>query len=223
MSLKTLFAVPAVVALTISAIGTAPQTRAAGVTTAIKTIVPTDLPTTWKVLLRELDAGDFTINATIRERSTIRVLLQSKAPSKWVDCGSVSVVSKHKIFGDRSYNFLAANSVRYLVADEEVDELIDVERRTTLNALASVKLSPMRNGTLVSVDAHYVMRFRTREFGRNITPRSLDETVDFGSDGQASITVEIRQGATMKLATIDCRPTGELERQIVAVLGVPSS
>ncbi|MCZ6593267.1 MAG: hypothetical protein O7B98_19295, partial [Alphaproteobacteria bacterium] len=110
-----------------------------------------------------------------------------------------------------------------LVADEEVDELIDVERRTTLNALASVKLSPMRNGTLVSMEAQYVMRFRTREFGRNITPRSLDQTVDFGSDGQASITEEIRQGATMKLATINCRPTGALERQIVAVLGVPSS
>lgn len=223
MKAKTLFAATAVVALGISAIGTATQTRAARGTTAIETVVPTDLQATWDVLIRELNSGEFQINATIKENSTIRVLLQSKIPSPWVDCGSVTVNSKHKIFGDRNYKFLAANSVRYLVADEEVDELIDVERRTTLNALASIKLTPMRNGTQVNVEAHYVMKFRTREFGRKITPRVLDESIDFDSAGQATVTEEIREGAKMKVVTFECRPTGELERQIVAVLGAPVS
>ena len=63
MNIKTLFAASLIVALGVSAISTAPQTRAAGVTTAIQTIVPTDFDTTWNVLLRELDEGDFTINA----------------------------------------------------------------------------------------------------------------------------------------------------------------
>jgi len=223
MKAKTLFAATAVVALGISVIGTATQTRAARGTTAIETVVPTDLQTTWDLLVRELDEGDFEINATIKENSTIRVLLQSKIPSPWVDCGSVTVNSKHKVFGDRNYKFLAANSVRYMVGDEEVDELIDVERRTTLNALAVIKLTPARGGTLVNVDAHYVMKFRTREFGRNITPRSIDESIDFGSAGQATVTEEIRQGAKMKVVTLDCRPTGALERQIVSVLGAPTS
>lgn len=223
MNFKALFAISAVVALGVSVIAIAPQTRAAGVTTAIKTIVPTDFDTTWNVLLAELDAGDFAINATIRENSTIRVLLQSKAPSKWVDCGRLTVNSKHKLFGDRNYDFLAADSVRYLVADENVDELIDVERRTSLNALASIKLEPTNNGTLVSVDAHYVIKFRTREFGRKITPRFLDDTMDFGSAGQGSVTEEIREGATMKVVTVDCRPTGALERRIISVLGAPNS
>jgi hypothetical protein len=223
MKAKTLFAATAVVALGISAIGAATQTSAARGTTAIETVVPTDLQATWDVLISELNSGEFEINATIKENSTIRVLLQSKIPSPWVDCGSVSVSSKHKVFGDRNYNFLAANSVRYMVAHEEVDELIDVERRTTLNALAVIKLSPVPGGTMVNVDAHYVMKFRTREFGRKITPRVLDESIDFGSAGQATVTEEIREGAKMKVVTLDCRPTGALERQIVAVLGAPAS
>ena len=221
--MRVLFGVGVVLALGTSVIGLITQTQAARDTAAIETVVPTDIATTWDVLLSELEAGDFTINATIKENSTIRVLLQSKAPSKWVDCGSITVNSSHKIFGNRSYKFLAANSVRYLVADEEVDELIDVERRTSLNALASIKLTPMRQGTLVNIDAHYVMKFRTREFGRNITPRRLDGSLDFDSGGQASVTEEIREGATMKVVNLDCRPTGALERRIVSVLGAPTS
>jgi len=220
---RKLFAATTVIALGITVVGAATQTRAARGTTAIQTVVPTDFGATWDLLLRELDEGDFTINATIKENSTIRVLLQSKIPSPWVDCGSVSVNSKHKVFGDRKYNFLAANSVRYMVADEDVDELIDVERRTTLNALASIKLTPTRSGTQVNVEAHYVMKFRTREFGRKITPRVLDESIDFGSAGQATVTEEIREGAKMKVVTLDCRPTGELERRIVSILESPVS
>jgi hypothetical protein len=223
MNFKPLLAVSAVVALGVAAISTAPQTRAAGVTTAIQTIVPTDFDTTWNVLLKELDEGDFTINATIKENSTIRVLLQSKVPSPWVDCGSVSVDSKHEVLGDRAYKFLAANSVRYLVGDEEFNELIDVERRTSLNALATIKLEPTRNGTVVSVDAHYVMKFRTREFGRKITPRFLDDSVDFSSSDEGTVSEEIREGSKMKLVSIRCRPTGALEQQIVSVLKAPNS
>jgi hypothetical protein len=148
MNVKMLLAAAAVMALGISAIGTATQAREATETTAIEAVVPTDFHTTWDVLVAELSEGDFAVNATIKESSTIRVLLQSKVPSKWVDCGSVTVDSKHKTFGDRNYKFLAANSVRYLVADEEVNELIDVERRTNLNALATIKLTPMRQGIL---------------------------------------------------------------------------
>ena len=90
-------------------------------------------------------------------------------------------------------------------------------------ALATIKLTPEQDSTLVNVDAHYVMKFRTREFGNNITPRSLDENIDFDSAGQASVTEEIREGAKMKVVTTVCRPTGQLERRIVEVLGVPSS
>jgi len=222
MDIKILFAAAAIAALGISAATSATQTHAARGTTALTTVVPTDFHATWNTLLERLDDGDFAINATIKESSTIRVLLQSQSPSTWVDCGKISVNSKHKVFGDRSYNFLAANSVRYMVADEEVDELIDVERRTTLNALASIRLTPMAQGTQVNVDAHYVMKFRTREFGNKITPRSLDGSMDFGSAGQATATEEIREGAEMKVVNIDCRPTGELERRIVAVLGAPT-
>ncbi len=109
-----------------------------------------------------------------------------------------------------------------MVADEEVDELIDVERRSSLKALATIKLEPHSRGTLVSVDALYVMKFRTREFGNKISPRSLDFSMNFASDGKASASEEIREGATMKVVTLDCRPTGELERRIVSVV-MPSS
>ncbi|NNE85570.1 MAG: hypothetical protein HKN28_16525 [Alphaproteobacteria bacterium] len=211
-----------VATLGVSTLVTAPQARAATATTAIETVVPTDFQTTWNALVTQLDEGDFTINATIKEQSTIRVLLQSKVPSQWVDCGSVSVDSKHKVFGDRNYKFLAANSVRYLVADDQFNELIDVERRTSLNALATIKLTPVRQGTRVSVDAQYVMKFRTREFGRKIVPRFLNDSLDFGSAGSATVSEEIREGSTMKVVSIGCQPTGALERQIVLVLERPA-
>ena len=197
------------------------QAQTASATTAVNTVVPIDLPTTWQILLRELDSGDFTVNATIKESATIRVLLQTKIPSTWVDCGRVTVNSHHPVFGDRSYNFLAANSVRYMVADETLDELVDVERRTSLNALATIHLKPVRGGTLVSVDAEYVMKFKTREFGKKITPRRFKETVDFGSGSSAHINEEIREGAKMKPVVIACRPTGALERRIAAIVATP--
>lgn len=222
MKTKGLFAAAAIAIMGLSATAIATQTQAARGTAALTTVVPTDFQVTWNTLLERLDDGDFTINASIRENSTIRVLLQSQIPSTWVDCGSISVNSKHEIFGDRSYKFLAANSVRYMVADEQIDELVDVERRTVLNALASIKLTPTQSGTQVEVDAHYVLKFRTREFGNNITPRSLNGSVNFDSSGQGTVTEQIRQGAEMKLVTIACRPTGELERRIVAVLGAPT-
>ncbi len=223
MNAKAFFAAVGIGALGLTATGTVPETQAAKHTAAVETVVPTDFKTTWDLLVRELDEGDFTINATIWENSTIRVLLQSAIPSTWVDCGTVTVNSKHEAFGNRTYKFLAANSVRYLVPDETADELVDVERRTTLNALATIKLKPVRRGTLVNIDAHYAMKVKTREFGNNIPLRSLDESLDFGSGGQARVTEQIREGAKMKMVTNYCRPTGELERRIAAVLGVPAS
>jgi cell division protein FtsN len=107
------------------------------------------------------------------------------------------------------------------VADDKSNELIDVQRRTSLNALATIKLAPARHGTRVSVDAHYVMKFRTREFGRKVVPRFLDDSVDFGSAGDATVSEEIREGSEMKVVSIGCRPTGALERKIVSVLERP--
>ena len=79
MNVRILLATAAVIALGISAIATAHQTPAAGGTTAIVTVVPTDFDTTWDVLVTELDEGDFTINATIKENSTIRVYFSSRS------------------------------------------------------------------------------------------------------------------------------------------------
>jgi cell division septation protein DedD len=65
------------------------------------------------------------------------------------------------------------------------------------------------------------MKFRTREFGRKVTPRFLNDNLDFGSAGEAVMSEEIREGSTMKVVSIGCRPTGALERQIVSVLERP--
>ena len=222
MTFRTVLAAGALATLWISGASAGEPAQTAAVTPPT-VVVPTDFQTTWDRLTRALNEGDFTINATIKESATIRVLLQSKIPSTWVDCGRISVHSKHKIFGERNYNFPAANSVRYMVADEELDELVDVERRTSLNALATIRLKPVQSGTQVSVDAQYVMKVRTREFGKRIEPRKLDQNMDFTSGGHAELHEEIREGAKMKPVTTSCHPTGELERHIVSVLGTPVS
>lgn len=190
--------------------------------TAVETVVKTDFDTTWNELVDELSGRGFQINALVKTDRTIKVSLQTGVPSHYVDCGEISVTSKHAQFGDRNYNFLAANSVRYLVADEIANELVDVERRTSLNALASIYLTPTDLGTMVRVDAEYIMKFRTREFGTNVKTRKLDDIMRFNSARPASKEESIRQGATSKSVTIECRATGAFERKIVSVLGNPS-
>jgi hypothetical protein len=190
-------------------------------TTAVETVVKTDIDTTWNELVDELEGRGFQINALVKTDRTIKASFQTGVPSHYVDCGEISVNSKHAQFGGRNYNFLAANSVRYLVADEIANELVDVERRTSLNVLASINLTPMGQGTMVRVDADYIMRFRTREFGKNVKTRKLDDTMNFNSSGSASKQESIRQGATSKSVTIECRANGAFERKIVSVLGNP--
>lgn len=197
----------------------ASDTLVATRTAAVETMVKTDFDATWNELVSELGGRDYEINALVPQDRTIRVLVRSQTPSQYVDCGEINVSSKHAVFGDRNYNFLAANSVRYLVVDESADELVDVERRTSLNALANVQLTATDQGTMVRVDALYVLKFRTREFGNNVDTRKSDEVLNFDSAGQASTTEDIRQGATSKSVNVECRANGALERKIVAVLG----
>ncbi len=197
----------------------ASETQVATRTAAVETMVKTNFDATWNELVSELGGRDYEINALLPQDRTIRVLVRSQIPSEYVDCGEISVNSTHEVFGDRNYNFLAANSVRYLVVDEGEDELVDVERRTSLNALANVQLTPTDQGTMVRVDALYVMKFRTREFGNIAETRKIDEVLNFDSAGQAITQEDIRQGATSKSVTVACRANGALERKIVSVLG----
>jgi hypothetical protein len=190
--------------------------------TTIERVVASDVDTTWNALVSGLNGREFKINSLVEEDRTIRVLLQSASPSRYVDCGEISVRSRHPSLGNRDYNFPAANSARYLVADERADELVDVVRRTSLNALANVRLTPKGQETLVSIDARYVMQFKTREFGNNVATRSIDNSLNFSSLGRANLDEEIREGARTKTVTIECRPTGELERRIVSVVGLPA-
>lgn len=187
--------------------------------TAIERVVATDVETTWNALVSGIEGRDFEITSTVEENRTIKVLVQSATPSRFVDCGEITVRTNHPDFGERNYNFPAANSARYLVADERTDALIDVERKTSLNALASVRLAPTGDGTLVRISTYYVMSFRTREFGNDIEARDSDSRLDFPTLGGASQEEKIRVGARSKAVTVECRPTGELERRIVALLG----
>lgn len=187
--------------------------------TTIEHIVSTDIDATWNALVAGINGSDFEINSATKADRTIRVLVRSAAPSQYVDCGDISVRSKSPEFGERNYDFPAANSARYLVADDRVDALVDVERRTSLNALATVHLTPAGQGTRVSVAANYVMNFRTREFGNNIEARSFDDSLNFVSLGSASLKERIREGSTTKTVKVECEPTGELERRIVAAIG----
>ncbi len=190
--------------------------------TAIQRVVASDVDATWNALVSGLNGRDFKINSLVEEDRTIRVLVQSATPSRYVDCGEISVRSRHPSLGNRDYRFPAANSARYLVADERADELVDVVRRTSLDALANVHLTPSGQGTLVSINARYVMQFKTREYGTNVATRSIDNSLNFDSLGRASQDEEIREGARTKTVTVECRPTGELERRIVSVLGIPA-
>lgn len=204
-----------VVLLTLSACAArVPEPEQARRPEALETLVASDVEATWNTLVSQLRGRDFEINAADKRDGTIRVLVRSAIPSSYVDCGNISVRSHHPQFGTRNYDFPAANSARYLVADGKADELVDVERRTSLNAIADIQLTPVGQSTMVRVGAQYVMNFRTREFGR-VDTRSLDSTLDFKSFGSASAKEEIRVSSGTKTVTVECRPTGALERRLV--------
>ncbi len=216
-------AIAACVAFVWPGLAMAAEMQVATRTAALETTVATDVDATWDRLISQLGGRDYEINSLVERDRIIRVLFQSETPALYVDCGDIDVHSSHALFGDRHYNFPAASSVRYLVADEVANELVDVERRTSLNALANIQLVPTGAGTLVRVDALYVMKIKTREFGAKVAARKSDDVVNFGSTERVSATEEIRQGAEMVPVTFECGATGALERKIVAVLGSAGS
>ena len=222
MHKKSIAVAATILTLGLNSAAMASETQVATRTVAVETLVRTNVEDTWNELVSELAGRDYAVNTLERDDRTIQVLFQSTIPSHYVDCGEISVNSQHAQFGNRNYNFLAANSVRYLVADESVDELVDVERRTSLNAVANISLTPIGEGTMMRVEADYAMNFRTREFGRKVVTRQSDDTLNFDSAAGASTHESIRQGASSKAVTIECRAIGKLERDIVSVLGNPS-
>lgn len=219
---KMIATIAAFLAFGVTSDASAAEPQVARRTAVVEAVVETNLYSTWNELVDELDGRGFEVNALVKNNRNITVLFHTEVPSRYVDCGEITVTSKHSVFGDRKYNFLAANSVRYLVVDELVDELVDVERRTSLNVVANISLTPVGQGTMVRVDAAYAMNFRTREFGNNVATRKVDETLNFDSTGAASKEESVRQGATLKSVKVECRATGALEQTIVSVLGNPS-
>jgi len=80
--------------------------------TAIERVVATDIEATWSTLIAGINGREFEINSLAEQDRTIQVLVQSATPSRYVDCGEITVRSKHPAFGERNYNFPAANSAR---------------------------------------------------------------------------------------------------------------
>ena len=106
---------PAIAAAAILTFGLFSQAHASDTliatrTAAVETMVKTDFDATWNELVSELGGRDYEINALVPQDRTIRVLVRSQTPSQYVDCGEINVSSKHAVFGDRNYNFLAANN-----------------------------------------------------------------------------------------------------------------
>jgi len=217
-NLPAAFALCGVLAWPIAA--TAADVQVATHAAVVETIVDSDFDATWDELLSGLGGRNYEIQAQVREDRTIHVLFQSDTPARYIDCGEITVHSNHAMFGERRYRFSAASSVRYLVADEIVNELVDVERRTSLNAVTHIELTPLEGRTRVRVAAEYAMKIRTREFGTNVAVRNIDDVVTFESDETGGATEAIRQGATSTPVSFECTANGLLERTIVSLLDI---
>lgn len=217
--MKAVATIATIIALATTSAATAAEPQFARGSAAVEIFVESDPFSTWTELVDELSGRGYEVNALVQNTRNIKALFHTEVPSRYVDCGEITVRSKHAVFGERRYNFLAANSVRYLVVDELAEELVDVERRTSLNAIANIDLIPMGQGTRVRVDADYALNFRIREFGNNVETRKVDEILNFDSAAPASNLEQVRQGATTKPVNVECRATGALERAVVSVLG----
>lgn len=157
----------------------------------------------WPRLVRNLSSEFFIIN-NLDENSGLINVSYSGDPAAYVDCGTVDSFVQN-LRGKREYRFNDAAS------DERYETMIGGSlllwhRETSLKGRMNIIVSEDgSHASLVAVNTRYILAIHSEAFAPNGNlVGNFSNTIDFDTGG-------VGHGAT-----ITCRPTGALERQVLS-------
>lgn len=162
----------------------------------------------WKGVVPHLAQSFFVIN-NLDLASGLMNVSYSGDPERFVDCGRItSHVSN--LAGPRTYDFPAARaSQAYEVMQN--DKLYRIERTLSLDGRTNIVFEEVNSTTTrVTVNVRYVLtkQSHVQQAGTG-TPQDFAETISFNS-GQSDVF--------RRSQITTCRPTGELERQVLDLI-----
>ncbi|HTN94535.1 MAG TPA: hypothetical protein VMJ33_08145 [Gallionella sp.] len=166
----------------------------------------------WDASVLEFGKQSFVINNLDKASGSIS-LSYSGDPQRFIDCGNITSHVKDSK-GERTYDFPSTKAQ----ANYEVmagDVLFNIVRKMSVEAHVSLVFKQVNpNQTEVTANTVYVVQkdVISRRADSNVS-QSWSDSVTFSNRGAASFPNDVNSAAT----TV-CKPTGELEREILAAL-----
>jgi len=157
----------------------------------------------WADLIPALGREFFVVNNMDKSSGFINISYNGDA-SKYLDCGRI-ISHVENLRGKRDYDVNAA-APRALYETLRDGDLKSYDRRTELDGRININIvEQQRNKTIVSVNAKYVLTVSTI-----IWDPAGHRTID-------QYKLNFNTGGYDKGAFIECRPNGNLERDILAL------
>ena len=159
----------------------------------------------WAELIPAISQKFFVINNLDKSSGLINISYAGD-PITYVDCGHITSVVKNAR-GERTYSFPAARQrQQYEVMNDRVG-LAFVDRKVNLEGRLNVIVSEERaTKSTVTVNTRYVVNVE----GQFSNPQ--------GQSRRDGYTISFNTGATGYGQTISCRPTGNLEAELLALV-----
>lgn len=182
-----------------------PPTRAYEVQSTIFVEKPRD--EVWKKVLAGLSSNFFVINNMDKESGFINISY-SGDPTRYVDCGELYYYFEN-VHGPREYRFPAAAPNANYVAVANGNNAINMYRTMSLEGRINLLIQQEGAGTKVTTTVKYLLTKRMG--GQSFTGQMLAPSTE-------TITFNSGPGGAAFPAGTECRPTGVLESEILALL-----
>lgn len=166
----------------------------------------------WDGYVAELSKSFFVINNIEKSSRLINVSFSANTPSKYVDCGITTLVSKHPARGEETFVYSVADDSQMWAGVKGTNHIVNRRRNTSLDGRINIFIAPERGGTLVRVNARYVMNFQIQETGVTYAyNNSYNNKLSFSSNEPATDN------------EVTCRSTGALEAELIRIARVAGS
>ncbi|MBZ0192340.1 MAG: hypothetical protein K8F34_11705 [Candidatus Kuenenia stuttgartiensis] len=160
-----------------------------------------DFDVVWDRLVKNLSSDFFVINNIDKNSRLINVSFSTNTPSDYVDCGT-STREFSNARGKNKYIYNPADSSRFTTTN--AGQLFNCIRTTRMNGRANIYISPTDTGTIVSVNAKYVI---------DVNVKSYD--VYNNLVGNDNFAFDISTKTPMVLEDCQCVSRGIIEERIL--------
>lgn len=128
--------------------------------------IDADFETVWDQYVKELSKSFFVINNISKESRIINVSFSANDPTKYANCGTTTVSSKHPARGTQTFTYLAAGSSSHWIGIDGTNHIVDRVRQTDLEGRANIYIAPINSSkTLLRANARYVLGIHVKMSG----------------------------------------------------------